>query len=360
MKNRIPTYAGRIKLTPVSGQENVYDLVRADEPIEQGTALNKNFFDYALASNGVTSGTATEYLLDDAFGGYTLVDGAKVNFRLHETSGENATLNVSGTGAKPIMANDAPMPSGIVAGTWLSATYSEVLDCYLLHGAINYDANKIQNLIPFIISNGFAQVAKGSYVGDGNGYIEINQKFYSKGTVANHEGRFEYTNTITNLDSFGRQIVFPFEPTIVIIYKLEIGEQSPIILFQGGGYNCSSESILPKYWYEGSNYNYNWSGIKNAITYDYLIASENDAKQIPIIRLTGNILSIASGVRRYHTFENTGPNFNIVAVSDSDTYSPEFREGDFSVKKIATKLAPYEEKENFLNEVGQQYYYIAF
>ena len=28
--DRIPTYPGRVKMTPVAGQENTYDMVRAD------------------------------------------------------------------------------------------------------------------------------------------------------------------------------------------------------------------------------------------------------------------------------------------------------------------------------------------
>jgi hypothetical protein len=43
--DRIPTYPGRVTLTPVSGQTNTYDLVRADQPIEEGTPLNKLLFD---------------------------------------------------------------------------------------------------------------------------------------------------------------------------------------------------------------------------------------------------------------------------------------------------------------------------
>ena len=43
--DRIPTYPGRVKLTPVSGQTNTYDLVRADQPIEEGTPINKVLFD---------------------------------------------------------------------------------------------------------------------------------------------------------------------------------------------------------------------------------------------------------------------------------------------------------------------------
>lgn len=41
MKDRIPTYPGRIKLTPVAGTDDTYDMVRADVPLEEGTPLNK-------------------------------------------------------------------------------------------------------------------------------------------------------------------------------------------------------------------------------------------------------------------------------------------------------------------------------
>ena len=43
--DRIPTYPGRVKLTPVSGQAGTYDMVRADEPIEAGTPLNRALFE---------------------------------------------------------------------------------------------------------------------------------------------------------------------------------------------------------------------------------------------------------------------------------------------------------------------------
>lgn len=41
MKDRTPQYPGRVRLTPVSGQADIYDLTRADAPIEEGTPLNK-------------------------------------------------------------------------------------------------------------------------------------------------------------------------------------------------------------------------------------------------------------------------------------------------------------------------------
>lgn len=39
MQDRLSTYPGRIKLTPVVGQENVYDVERVDEPSQLGTEL---------------------------------------------------------------------------------------------------------------------------------------------------------------------------------------------------------------------------------------------------------------------------------------------------------------------------------
>lgn len=41
MQDRVPTYPGRVKLIPVLGQENTYEMVRADKPTQEGTPLNK-------------------------------------------------------------------------------------------------------------------------------------------------------------------------------------------------------------------------------------------------------------------------------------------------------------------------------
>lgn len=41
MKDRVPLYPGRVKLEPVAGQANTYDMTRADQPQQAGTKLNK-------------------------------------------------------------------------------------------------------------------------------------------------------------------------------------------------------------------------------------------------------------------------------------------------------------------------------
>lgn len=48
--NRVPTYPGRVVLTPVSGQANTFDMVRADAPRVEGTPLDKATFESVVYS----------------------------------------------------------------------------------------------------------------------------------------------------------------------------------------------------------------------------------------------------------------------------------------------------------------------
>lgn len=48
--DRVPKYAGRIKLTPVSGQADVFTMTRADEPTVEGTPLDKATLDSIIQS----------------------------------------------------------------------------------------------------------------------------------------------------------------------------------------------------------------------------------------------------------------------------------------------------------------------
>lgn len=45
VEDRVSTYPGRVVMIPVAGTENTYDLVRADQPIAEGTPINKKLFD---------------------------------------------------------------------------------------------------------------------------------------------------------------------------------------------------------------------------------------------------------------------------------------------------------------------------
>lgn len=56
--DRVPTYPGRVKLAPVSGQSNTYDMIRVDEPIVVGTPINKALFDSIIAMSDATLGVS--------------------------------------------------------------------------------------------------------------------------------------------------------------------------------------------------------------------------------------------------------------------------------------------------------------
>jgi hypothetical protein len=68
MVDRVPAHPGRVKLIPVPGQPDTYDMVRADDPIVLGTPINKALFDSivsvaeaTLAVSGWTMGAGGRY-----------------------------------------------------------------------------------------------------------------------------------------------------------------------------------------------------------------------------------------------------------------------------------------------------------
>ena len=65
MQDRVSLYPGRVKLEPVAGQANLYDLTRADQPTQEGTPLNKA----SLLSDATAAllGLGTDAVPDEAF-----------------------------------------------------------------------------------------------------------------------------------------------------------------------------------------------------------------------------------------------------------------------------------------------------
>ena len=66
MKDRASLYPGRVKLTPVSGHENTYDMVRADEPTQEGDPLSKATFlkDATALAYGLTAAAVPDDVLN--------------------------------------------------------------------------------------------------------------------------------------------------------------------------------------------------------------------------------------------------------------------------------------------------------
>lgn len=67
MKDRVPTKPGRVTLTPVSGQANIYDMVRADQPTQEGTPLNKEALFNSDAEQAVFGDAAGDHTPAEAF-----------------------------------------------------------------------------------------------------------------------------------------------------------------------------------------------------------------------------------------------------------------------------------------------------
>lgn len=95
MQDRVSLYPGRVKLEPVAGQANLYDLTRADQPTQEGTPLNKASL--LKDTTAALLGLGTDAVPDDAFVALVLgqgVYGYRVRVQLADgTPVEGATVS---------------------------------------------------------------------------------------------------------------------------------------------------------------------------------------------------------------------------------------------------------------------------
>lgn len=73
MKDRVSRYPGRVRLTPVDGNPGVYDMERADEPSEPGTALSKS--NLLKDSTAALFGQPSSAVIDSILSGLSLLHG---------------------------------------------------------------------------------------------------------------------------------------------------------------------------------------------------------------------------------------------------------------------------------------------
>ena len=78
MQDRVSLHPGRVKMTPVAGQANTYDTVRADDPTQEGTPLNKATL--LKDATAAMFGLGADAVPDDAF---------KLLSRLHTHLGDD-------------------------------------------------------------------------------------------------------------------------------------------------------------------------------------------------------------------------------------------------------------------------------
>lgn len=86
MQNRVSTYPGRVRLVPVSGQENIYDMTRADEPTEVGTPLTKETF--LSDPTAALYGLGSDAVPDDALWAAVVSNTGYVIVTTTDSSGE--------------------------------------------------------------------------------------------------------------------------------------------------------------------------------------------------------------------------------------------------------------------------------
>ena len=131
MKDRVPLHPGRVQLTPVPGQENTYDMIRADEPTQEGTPLSKATF--LKDATAALFGLGADAVPDDVFAEvYTkIAAGAKI-----------ATGSYVGTGtygaSNPCSLTFDFIPKVIwISEYWSSGTSSHLKVLYV-NGFIKY------------------------------------------------------------------------------------------------------------------------------------------------------------------------------------------------------------------------------
>ena len=100
MQDRVPLYPGRVTLTPVAGQENTFDMVRADQPIQEGTPMNKAnlLSDEVAAAIAALTGADAPVTPNEALNVLAAVSSAlKSDATKIETGSYTGTGNSTGT-----------------------------------------------------------------------------------------------------------------------------------------------------------------------------------------------------------------------------------------------------------------------
>lgn len=104
MKDRVSVHPGRVKLTPVAGEQNTYDMLRADSPTQEGTPLNKNTI--LKDTTAALYGLGTDAVPDEVLGvlgksALTQISGKYTETTIGEIpTGSKIILNESGKAAE--------------------------------------------------------------------------------------------------------------------------------------------------------------------------------------------------------------------------------------------------------------------
>lgn len=135
MKDRIPLYPGRVKLNPVTGQENTYDMVRADSPVQEGTPLNKASLlrDDTAALYGQSADAVPDDILSILSKAVLFVDGYLKDIGGNKVGPRIETGSYVGTGtygaSNPCSLTFDFTPKIVLMHTGATHAYSEYTHC---------------------------------------------------------------------------------------------------------------------------------------------------------------------------------------------------------------------------------------
>lgn len=226
MTDRTPLYPGRVKMTPVSGQANIYDMERADQPTQEGTPLNKATLlsDATAAALGLAGDDPT---VDEALA--TLMPGWVGDIRITARAdlGDNWLL----CNGDQVSAAEYPELAGILSSRlknkwfqakdiWSGNQYRFRINCityangYWVAGGLLYDSAgmsssssyKYQGAIAYATSPDGDWTIKPIFGGDGVNTIGIICITYANGywvvgggrqIGSNYYARINYTTDLT-------------------------------------------------------------------------------------------------------------------------------------------------------------------
>lgn len=151
-KDRVPTYAGRVKLTPVSGQTDIFTMERADEPTEPGTPIDKALLDSITKSRltGRFYDTTVTRARDTSLSNLTVSPIPTSGWvydtadRLKATSGQYTVKADSDNNTSANRVADVFGSSGwqSVGGTesWIEVSHTQALKVYKIEFAVEMQA----------------------------------------------------------------------------------------------------------------------------------------------------------------------------------------------------------------------------
>lgn len=209
MQNREPTYPGRVTMTPVFGQANTYDMERADQPLQQGTPLNKATLlkDATAALYGLGTGAVPDDVLAE-LGKYKqhwwrrrvpkttgyIEDLVVANGWLSKGSGNinyAKSISISSAGEITFQSEGAIPITGTFPSTVLDTPINSLksqLPCYIKTTA---GGDFTSSTILYLSEN--TDITKGDYSGDSDyGIYMSNGYTVTAKYVSNEAGSWQY------------------------------------------------------------------------------------------------------------------------------------------------------------------------